>query len=396
MVTFFELGAHALANSLLNAPNQAERTYPLELSFCRNCGLVQLNHTLAPEALFSHYVWVTGTSSMARNQSGRFCEEALARLPGQGNAGFVVEIASNDGTFLRPFMERGLRVLGVEPAGNIVEQARAAGISTRHAFFGEAEARAIVAESGPPVLVIARNVLAHVANLHDFVRGLVLLAGDDGLVVIEVHYGAKILADLQYDSIYHEHLCYFTAQSLAALLRRFGLTIVDVGESPISGGALVVYARRAGHPVSEAVARMLEAEQRGGVNELKNWECFAARAREHALRLHALLDEERVASHIVVGYGASARSSTLLSFSDIGTEQLAMIADQNPMKRGLFTAGSHIPIDLPEAVMQLNPQTVVVLAWNFLDEIREVLRERFAFKGRLLVPLPNAPVVEQV
>ncbi len=394
--SFFDLGEQPFANSLLRSPDADERRYPLELTFCPNCGLVQLTYTADPEALFSHYIWVTGTSSAVRSRADRFCEEALAHLQGGRPESYVLEIASNDGTFLKPFMARGIEVLGVDPAANVVEEANAEGVPTRVAFFGERVAREVARDRGRPDLVMARNVLAHVANLHDFVEGISYLVADQGLAAIEFHYGKMIQEGLQYDSIYHEHLCYFTAQSAAVLLERSGLEIVDIGESPISGGALVMYARRAGSARTDTARRYLDNEKAAGTNDLESWRAFAEGARQHREALLEIVDAELARGRRVVGYGASARSSTLLNFCGIDRRRLDMIADRNPMKSGLFTAGTRIPIHPPERVMETNPDTILVLAWNFLDEITGILRDRFGFNGHLIVPLPDLPTLKNI
>ena len=226
---FFDLGMQPFANSLLTRPDESERTYPLSLSWCPECRLVQLNDTADPKELFSHYVWVTGTSSTAREYSKRFYQEVMKRstLP---KSGYALEIASNDGTFLKPFLAHGHRVLGVDPAGNIAEMARMQGVPTQCAFWGGETAQRVVTEHGPAHVVFARNVLPHVANTHDFAEGLGQVLHDDGVLAVEVHYARIILEGLHYDSIYHEHLCYFTLRSLEHLLNRYGLHVFDISD----------------------------------------------------------------------------------------------------------------------------------------------------------------------
>ncbi len=216
--SFLDLGKQPFANSLLDSADQQEGSYSLELLFCGHCSLVQLRHTADPKVLFPHYVWVTGTSSTAREQAYLFRDNALERMAPDSKKNYVLEVASNDGTYLQPFIKLGFDVLGVDPAANIVERANAEGIQTQCDFFSLNVASKIIDDRGHPDLVIARNVLAHVANLHDFVQGIAHLVGENGLAAIEFHYGSKILDGLQYDSIYHEHLCYITAQSLTTLL----------------------------------------------------------------------------------------------------------------------------------------------------------------------------------
>lgn len=240
MIPFFDLGMQPFANALLDTEQIAnEKRYPLSLCFCEDCKLVQLNYTADPKELFSNYCWVTSTSSTARNYAKKFCEEAMKRKNINKN-GYVLEVASNDGTFLKEFQKQDIEVLGVDPAANIVQQANEDGVPTEVAFFGKAVAEEIIAKKGYPEVVYARNVLPHVADLHDFVQGLSTSCSDNNLLILEVHYAGIILDEVHYDSIYHEHLCYFTIASIINLLKQHELYPYDIMYSPISGGSIVL------------------------------------------------------------------------------------------------------------------------------------------------------------
>lgn len=396
---FFDLGDQPLANALVRNADAADPVYPLSLSFCKECSLVQLDHTADPGELFSHYVWVTSTSSTARAYAEAFCERLLSRLGAASGAevdGYVLEIASNDGTFLKPFLKRGVACLGVDPAANIVEMAVADGVPSQCGFFGEELAKGVVAQHGAARAVFARNVLPHVAGTNDFVEGLKVAAGADGMVVIEFHYAKTILEELHYDSIYHEHLCYFTLKSLTRLLNAHGLHPFDLEQSPISGGSLVLFSRPAATEKSARLQQFEADEEASGVNGLAAWKRFAEVSFQHRKALLDLLEAEAAQGRKVAGYGASARSSTMLNFCGVGTRLIQAIADQNPMKHNLFSPSTHIPILAPEDVMAPDstgkgPDTVVLLAWNFAAEIVGILRERFGFTGRVIMPLPNPP-----
>lgn len=392
--TFFDLQRQPFANSLLKSQDESERIYPLSLSWCPECNLIQLNQTADPKELFSKYVWVTGTSSAARAYSVKFAEDLLVRL--NGLKGYIFEIASNDGTFLKHFIERGYEVLGVDPAENIVKSAIAAGVPTKCGFFGEAVAGEIINEHGYPMAIIARNVLPHVANIHDFLRGICRCLDGNGLLVIEIHYAKIVLEELHYDSIYHEHLCYFSFKSIERLLNSYGLFVYDIIESPISGGSIVLYVKKKISMEGRSVQLYRDNEVKCRINELSSWWQFAKKAFSHKQQLLDLLYEELTNKHIVVGYGASARSSTMLNFCNIDTKCISMIADQNPLKHKLFTPGSHILIDSPVVVMKNNPDTVFILAWNFLSEIAETLKKDYDFKGKLIVPFPYPPKVMNI
>jgi C-methyltransferase C-terminal domain/Methyltransferase domain/Putative zinc binding domain len=386
------LGEQPFANSLLYSMDEGEKRFPLELCYCETCSLVQLTYTPDPRDLFSNYVWVTGTSSTARREAVRFCEGALARTTSKPN--LVIEIASNDGTFLRPFQAKGIEVLGIDPAKNLADQANAEGVPTVCAFYGEEAAHSIRDERGAADIVFARNVLPHVANLQSFLRGIAISIGDQGLAVIEVHDGGKILEGLQYDSIYHEHLCYFTLKTLEALLRRVGLQVVDVDVGPIGGGALLVFARKQGVRSKPSVALFAAREEAAGANSFASWKAFGKRVRQHRNQLSALLIERAGCGRRTVGYGASARSSTMLNFCGVTPEVVSEIADAAPLKQGLFTAGTRIPIRSPDDVFASTPDTVLLLAWNFRDEIVDLLRRTYKFRGQVIYPLPGQPSVE--
>jgi len=392
---FFDLGSQPFANSLLKNPNEKERFYPLSLSWCPDCNLVQLNHTADPKELFLNYVWVTGTSKTAKEHAVNFYKEILSRTENL-HEGYTLEVASNDGTFLIPFIENGYKALGVDPAKNIADKAIREGVSTICGFFGEELAREIIREYGYTQVVFARNVLPHVANLHDFVKGLRLCLEDEGLLVLEVHYAEKICKELHYDSIYHEHLCYFTLKSIEQLINQYGLFVFDIEKSPISGGSLVLYIKKNKTEEKPIVQSYREVEKEIELNELSSWEEFAKKAYLHREELLEIMNNLRKEDKIIVGYGASARSSTLLNFCGIDTKFISMIADQNPLKQGFYTAGTHITIDSPENVMEKNPDYVFILAWNFVGEIIDILKTIFNYTGKCIIPLPNNPKILRI
>lgn len=392
---FFDLGSQPFANSLLKTPNEKENFYPLSLSWCPKCNLIQLNHTADPKELFSNYVWVTTTSETAKKHAVNFYKEILLRTENL-HKGYTLEVASNDGTFLIPFIENGYKVLGVDPAKNIVGMAIKEGVPTICGFFGEELSGKIIREYGYAKVVFARNVLPHVANLHDFVKGLRLCLGDEGLLVLEVHYAEKICEELHYDSIYHEHLCYFTLKSIEQLLNQYGLFVFDIEKSPISGGSLVLFIKKNKTKEKPTVQSYREIEKEIKLNELSSWEDFAKRTYSHREKLLKILNDFKKEGKTIVGYGASARSSTLLNFCKIDTRFISMIADQNSLKHKKYTAGTHIPIDSPEKVIKKNPHCVFILAWNFTDEIIDILRGRFNYTGKCIIPLPNNPKILRI
>jgi hypothetical protein len=393
---FFDLGNQPYANSLLKSAGEKEKSYPLSLSWCPTCSLVQLNHTADPVELFSSYVWVTATSKTAHEHATNFYNEVMARVKSLKDS-YVLEIASNDGTFLLPFLHDKHKVLGIDPAKNIAEIAEKTGVPTIVDFFGIKAAKKIVKEHGRARVVFARNVIPHVTNLHDVVRGMSLCLEDDGLMIIEAHYAKIILEGLHYDSIYHEHLCYFTLKSMEYLLAKHDLHVVDITPSPISGGSMVLYIKKQKVSqkiiVSKRVEEYRKEEERLRINDFKNWKSFALRAHKHRKQLLKILNDVIAKEGLVVGWGASARSSTMLNFCGIDYHLVSMIADQSSLKQGLYTAGTHIPIFCPDDVMRRGPKTMLILAWNFNKEIIDNLRKKYGFNGKCILPLPNSPKV---
>ena len=388
---FFTLGDQPPANSLRKELHEKLPQVPLTLGYCHACSLIQLMDTVDPKYLFSTYVWVTGTSSTASEYSKEFFQKAVARYgKGLSPNARILEIASNDGTFLKVFRDHGFSVLGVDPAINIAAKANAAGIPTEAVFFGTEIARRISAQRGTSDIVFARNVLPHVSTLHDVVQGIGESLSQDGLAIIEFHSAQKILEELHYDSIYHEHLCYFSLKPLEKLFERYGMFGVDLDVSPISGGSHVLYLSKNRRPPSEALERARVHE-----NSLMNtWAAcreFAGKSERHRNLLVNLVRETKDQGKRIIGYGASARSSTLLNFCRLSQSDLECIADQSPYKHNLFTPGTDIPILAPEQAMAIKPDAILLLAWNFEREILEILRSRFGFTGEVILPLPLDP-----
>lgn len=391
LAAILDLGAQPPANSLRRDESEALPIFPLIICRCGSCGTIQLTETVDPELLFEHYVWVTGTSRVARDYSRSFCE----RLRSRGTPGtwFVVEVASNDGTFLRPFVERGDRVLGVDPAKNIAAVAQASGVPTVAEFFGLESARRIVSKHGEAEAVFARNVIPHVANASDVVAGMAHCLKATGVGAIEFHRADVILQELHYDSIYHEHLFYHSLDSLTRLLERFALFPFDVAESPISGGSLVVYFSKTPRPATHELNAAIERENSLGIGQQEPWLEFARRCHRHRQLLRTLVEEKRREGKRIVGYGASARSSTLLNYCAIDHRHIDVIADRAELKHDHYTPGTNILIVPPETAFARKPDVVLLLAWNFREEILEQIRREQQWHGEVIVPLPGDPAI---
>lgn len=393
-ITVIDLGATPLANALISpeSANGTEPRYPLLVVFCEDCSLVQITETVPPDALFSDYVYFSSVSDTAV-ASAKALAHRLLRERGLGPDSLVVEAASNDGYLLRHYRDYGIRVLGIEPAANIARVAEANGIPTRRAFFGHEEAARLAADGLRCTIFHANNVLAHVADLNGFVAGIRIVLAADGIAVIEVPYLRDLVENIEFDTIYHEHLCYFSCASLGRLFARHDLVVVDVERIPIHGGSLRLFVKHAGARQSPKVARMHEAEEKLGMTRGDYYADFSARVDRLKHDLVSLLTDLKASGHSIAAYGASAKGTTLLSFFGIGADVLDFVADRSKEKQGKLTPGAHLPILPPEALVQSQPDYCLLLTWNFADEI---LRQQAAYRaggGKFVVPIPQVRIV---
>lgn len=387
VVDVLDLGIQPLANSLKQKADEKEDKYPLTLSFCKNCSLVQLREIIKKEILFDSYVWVTGTSETAKSYAKTFCERAVS-ISGLQKDDLVVEVASNDGTFLKPFQKEGYDVIGIEPAKNIAEMARQSGIRTFEAYWNLTNAERIVSDFGYARVIFARNVIPHVSELHSVIQGIASCLDPEGVGIIEFHYGGIILEELHYDSIYHEHLCYFSIHSLEHLLNQFNLFPFHIDLSPISGGSYVIYFSKTRRKKTREYQALQEKEDLLAVNSLQSWEDFADKCHKHREHSREIVDSFK--GRRVIGFGASARSSTYLNFCGFTSSEIRMVIDNNRLKQGLYTAGSSIPIVSFEEGFKEKPDTIFILAWNFKDEVAKQCTSG-GFNGDYLIPFPNSP-----
>jgi hypothetical protein len=394
---FLSLGPTPLANAFLRAPEEfaAERAYPLDLYFCEMCSLVQLMDVIDPAVLFKNYIYVTGTSETMAAHNTEYARTVVELLD-LGPEDLVVEAASNDGSLLSRFAERGVRTLGVEPADNIAAKARAAGVPTLGEFFNRSTAAGIRERHGRAQAVIGNNVLAHVDDTRDFLAGCADLVAPEGLVIVEVPYLAELIDRLEYDTVYHEHLCYFSVCALMRLADAVGLSIVRLERVPVHGGSLRMYAspkRATGH--AAAVQAWADQEQRDGLTSLPRYLQFAAEVARSRQALRALLHGLISAGKSVAGYGAPAKGNTLLNYCGIGTSWLSFTVDENPMKVGLYTPGMHIPVLAVSAILERQPDYVLILAWNFGEEIMRQQAEYCRRGGQFLLPISQPNTVSR-
>lgn len=385
------LGNQPLANSLKNKSNSSEKFYPLQICQCNDCSVIQLTETVKANILFENYVWVTGTSGVAVEYSKIFFQRCFKLI--KNNENFIVEIASNDGTFLKPFKDNGFKVLGVDPAQNISEIANNNGIRTKNDFFGTRSAEEIIRNEGKASLIFARNVIPHVENVKDVIKGIRNLLVNDGVGVIEFHRADIILKELHYDSIYHEHLFYFSLYSLTKLLNKYNLYPFDLDLSPISGGSFVIYFSKQKRKKSTYLINSEKEELDLGVEKTSKWNSFSENVLAHKKKLKKIISEFLEKKQNIIAYGASARSSTILNYCDLGSKYIKIIADKSPLKHNLYTPGSSIKIVDPIEALKYNPDVIILLAWNFKDEIIAELTNKYNWRGKIILPLPDEPKV---
>jgi len=394
--SILDLGRTPLANALLNAEelDAPEPAYPLELAFCPHCTLVQILETVSPEKLFRDYVYFSSfadtTLSHARTLANRMIE---SRRLNQDS--LVIEAASNDGYLLQYYLQAGVPVLGIEPAFNIAHVAREQrGIDTRCDFFTEGLAQSLIAEGRRADVFHAHNVLAHVADLNGFVRGIRTVLKSDGVAVIEVPYVGDLIEHAEFDTIYHEHLCYFSLTALQNLFQRHELNLRDVERIGIHGGSIRLHVgRRATNlPASMRVQDLLREETRKGIDCAAFYQTFGLRVRALKTALCGFLADLKRKGLRIAAYGASAKGSTLLNYFGIGPETLDFVVDRSPIKQGRFTPGTHLPIFAPDKLVETVPDYVLLLTWNFADEIMGQQAEYRRRGGRFICPLPEVKV----
>lgn len=396
LLDVLSLGELPLANALLEAENlqDADRRFPLTLVRCTDCGFTQLKEEIPREALFSEYNYFSSCSTTLV-ESARLLARRTIREMNLGPGSLVMEIASNDGYLLRHYAAAGVPVLGVEPAHNIAEYARNQSIETVCDFFSLDLARQLKRRGVAPKVIHAHNVLAHVSDLAGVLEGVRLLMQSGSVFIVKAPYLKDLIENLEFDTIYHEHNFYFTLAPLDRLLALHGLKLVRVEHTPLHGGSLRMWIVRDDEPVpvEASVTEMLEAERQAGVNQQPFYDAFQKRVVQLKTRLRSIIDGAREQGLTVAGYGAAAKATQLLNYFCLGSDCIPYVCDISPHKQGRWIPGVRIPVVSPRALLEKRPDLVLLLAWNFADEILEQQAEFRGLGGKFLIPLPEPRIV---
>ncbi len=394
--TFVDLGMSPLCESFLTREqlNQMEPFYPLHAYVCEECFLVQVEEYVGPEQIFSEYAYFSSYSRAWLEHAKSYTDMIVSRL-GLDHTSQVIELGSNDGYLLQYFMARGIRVLGVEPAGNVAAAAIAKGVPSTTRLFGLETAQELLAGGHHPDLIVGNNVLAQVADLNGFVAGMKKLLKPGGVITMEFPHLLRLMDENQFDTIYHEHFSYFSLMSTERIFTAHGLTLFDVEEMWTHGGSLRIYARHQedeARPVGARVRALLAREKAVGLDRPERYAAFAEQVRETKWRLLEFLIGAKRRGKSIAGYGAPGKGNTLLNYCGIRTDFLDYTVDRNPYKHGRFTPGTHIPIHPPEKILETRPDYVLILPWNLKDEIMEQMSAVLAWGGQFVVPIPDVKV----
>jgi SAM-dependent methyltransferase len=394
--TFIELGMSPLCESYVSASqlNDMEPFYPLHVYVCEDCFLVQLDEYVSGEEIFTEYAYFSSYADSWVEHARNYTDMVIERFQ-LHNKSHVVEIASNDGYLLQHFVAKGIPVFGIEPAANVAQAAVAKDVPTLVKFFAEKTAYELVAESKQADLIVGNNVLAQVPDLNDFVRGMKILLKPQGVITIEFPHLMQLMRHNQLDTIYHEHFSYFSFLTAQRIFAKHELEVFDVDELPTHGGSLRIYARHRddmSKPVSQNVIELASREEAAGFTRLEHYSTFKERVEQTKRKLLSFLIHAKQEGKSIAGYGAPGKGNTLLNYCGIRTDFLDYTVDRNPYKHGKFLPGTHIPIYPPEHIKQTHPHYVLILPWNFKDEIMEQMACIREWGGQFLVAIPEVRV----
>jgi SAM-dependent methyltransferase len=392
-----DLGMSPLCESYvsLEKANQMEAFYPLHVYVCDNCFLAQLEQYVSAEDIFSEYAYFSSYSDSWLEHARRYTEMVVGRF-GLGRRSVVMELASNDGYLLQYFVQKGIKAIGVEPAANVAAVAEKKGVPTVVKFFGRATARELAAQYGQVDLLIGNNVLAQVPDLNDFVGGMKTVLKPDGVITLEFPHLMRLMGENQFDTIYHEHFSYFSFITAEKIFARHDLALFDVEELPTHGGSLRVYGRHSADstkPIAGRVVEMRKREEDAGFCRMETYGRFGEQVKETKRKLLEFLIGAKREGKSVAGYGAPGKGNTLLNYCGIRTDFIDYTVDRNPYKQGKLLPGTHIPILHPDKIRETRPDYLLILPWNFKDEIMAQMSGIREWGGKFVVPIPEVRVL---
>jgi 2-polyprenyl-3-methyl-5-hydroxy-6-metoxy-1,4-benzoquinol methylase len=393
---FADLGMSPLANSYLRSEelNNAEKFYPLRAYVSEDNFLVQLEEFESPDHIFSDYAYFSSFSDSWLRHAKQYVEMMVERFD-IGGQSQVIEIASNDGYLLQYFRNRGVPVLGIEPAANVAEVAEKAGIPSLVKFFGVQTAKELVEEGTMADLLLGNNVLAHVPDLNDFVAGMKIVLKPGGIITMEFPHLLQLIEHNQFDTIYHEHFSYFSFLTVERVFAAHGITLFDVEELPTHGGSMRIFGRHTEAerwPVTERVGLLKDKESAAALDRIETYLNFGERVKETKRKLLIFLIEAKRAGKSIVAYGAAAKGNTLLNYCGVGRDFIDYTVDRSPYKQGLALPGTHIAIEAPEQVFETRPDYLLILPWNLREEIMEQMAGIREWGGQFVVPIPEVTV----
>jgi SAM-dependent methyltransferase len=390
--SFIDLGLQPLANSYIpiERADDAEPVFPLHARVCGNCLLVQVDRVTAPETIFNdHYAYFSSYSESWLRHCRDYADAMTCRF-GLDRTSQVIEIASNDGYLLQYFAAKNIPVLGIEPADNVARAAEAKGIRTDVAFFGTTTAKRLAREGWSADLLAAKNVLAHVPDINDFVAAIPILLNPDGVFTVEFPHVLNLIREVQFDTIYHEHFTYLSLLAVNRIFEQYGLYVFDVEKQPTHGGSLRVFVARAGapHPVGGSVAAALDEERVAGLDRPEGYSGFSVRVAKVRDDLLRFLAEVHAHGKTIAAYGAAAKGNTLLNYCRITADDIPFVVDRNPAKQGMLLPGSRIPVENVDRIDEFRPDYLIVLPWNLKQEVAGQMAQIRDWGGRFVTAIP--------
>ncbi len=393
---FLSLGKTPLANSFLSERvlNKKEKNFPLEVCFCPNCKLVQLTYVVPHNVMFENYIYVSSTTNTFKIHFTKMAED-ISKEFNLNEKSLAVDIGSNDGVLLKGFQKCGVKTIGVEPAKNVALIAQQNGVETINDFFNRSVVKKILAKKGNADVVTATNVFAHVDDIHDFVNNVKVLLKENGIFVIEAPYLVDMLEKMTFDTIYHEHLSYFSVIPLVNFFERAGMKVFKIKKVNSHGGSIRVFVKKKGSnlEINESVYSMIKNEKKIGIDNFELYKNFANKVYETRAKLVRYLKDIKNKGKKIAAYGAPAKGNTLLNFCNIGTDYIDYIVEDNQLKQGLFTPGTHIPVVSPKMLDEDMPDYILILAWNFVEEILNKTKKYADVGIKFIIPLPEPKLV---